>query len=453
MQPRQDRYVLFQALYNGMITIASVLLFPLFIYWLLTTSKRRFTFRQRMGWCRYPWQRPVTGQGPGLRCIWVHALSVGEAHAAQPLVARLRSLHPGRRICFTTSTHTGFQTAQRLFDCIEGIDLAYFPYDLIGAVRRVASKINPAMVILTETDIWPNFLMEMRRRKVPVHLINLRLSQNSWHRFSRFKRFSGALFNVFDKIAVQNPQDLKRLHSLGVPSGKVAVTGNIKFDNVTPAAEAASAQAWKTRLGIPSVRAVIVAGSTHEGEEDVLIQVMKSLGSEGRRPVLVLAPRDPQRSPQLKRICTDQGLACSLMSDLSEAIPSAGGADVVLIDAIGVLKSLYSIADVVFIGGSLVSCGGHNPLEPAELGKPILFGPDMRDFELIAELLTTSGGALRATGVADMLVTIRQLLSDPESAAQMGHRALTVFRSQQGAVDRTLKFLGLGDARDLHEKA
>lgn len=446
MNPVQKRYVIFHLLYNGLLIIALFFFLPFFFYWLITSPKRRFTFRQRMGWCRYPWQDAITEYRTGTRCIWLHALSVGEVRAAQPLITRLRLRHPGSRIRFTTSTYTGFETACRLFSRIDGLDLAYFPYDWIGAVRSVASRINPSMVILTETDVWPNFMMEMRRRQVPVYLVNLRLSMKSWSRFKRFSRFAGELFNAFEKIAVQNPKDFERLRRLGVPSEKLAVTGNIKFDNVMPASESHTAEIWKTRLKIPEGKAVLVAGSTHEGEENVLIQTLKSMEGDERRPVLVLAPRDPLRSPLVKRLCKTRGLACSLMSDLSGDEGPIGGDDVVLIDTIGVLKSIYSMADIVFIGGSLVPCGGHNPLEPAEFGKPILFGQDMRDFALIAELLTASGGALRVTGLDDMLPAVRRLLSDPESARQIGQRALAVFRSHQGAVDRTLKFLGLGPA-------
>ena len=324
------------------------------------------------------------------------------------------------------------------------MDIAYFPYDWFWAVRRVTAKIRPSMVILTETDIWPNFLMEMHLRRVPVHLVNLRLSERSWNRFKRFKRVARALFCAFEKIGIQNPQDVGRLQDLGVPCEKMAVTGNIKFDGLMPASFSDSAQLWKERLKIAADKPVIVAGSTHEGEERILIQACKSLKQQGHRAILILAPRDPQRCEGLARLCRELDFAGSSLSSLLGASELPGDYDVVLVDSFGVLKSLYSIADVAFLGGSLVAGGGHNPLEAAAWGKPVLYGPDMRDFAPISELLLESHAACQVADGDEMFSALRDLLSDPVSAAAMGRRALKVFQSQQGAVDRTLGFLGLG---------
>ncbi len=425
--------------YNAILFAGLFLLLPMLICQVATTVKRRHTFRQRMGWCRYPWQ---LGKGrPVDKCIWVHALSVGEVRAAQPLVSRLRALHPNVRICLSASTLTGFQTASQLFGHQSEIDLAYFPYDWIWAVRKVVAKINPSRVILTETDIWPNFLMEMHRRRIPVSLVNLRLSESSWRNFRRFKWLARYIFYGIEKIAVQSQKDLNRLTLLGIHPDKIAVTGNIKFDSDPPIPAADTAAQWKRDLGVAPGKRILVAGSTHEGEEKVLLDVLRSLFNHADTLVLILAPRDPLRSPEIIKLCKLQGLSAGLLTALVREPPGSVGPQVIVVDSIGVLKSLYSMADIVFIGGSLVPCGGHNPLEPAAWGKPVFFGPDMKDFPVISELLLEAQAAHRVKDADELGRSILRLLTDTQSAQKMGRRALRVLDSHRGAVDKTLKFL------------
>jgi 3-deoxy-D-manno-octulosonic-acid transferase len=433
---------IFWILYNGMLLAGFALLLPFIACSVATTAKRKHTFRQRMGWCRPVW-RSEPGGGTS-RCVWVHALSVGEVLAAQPLVNRLRQLRPDFRICFTTSTLTGFQTAQQIFGDQQRVGLTYFPYDWIGAVRRVASQINPSMVVLTETDIWPNFMMEMHRRRVPVNLVNLRLSEGSWRSYRRFGWLSRTLFNGFEKIAVQNQKDMKRLMALGLDPEKISVTGNIKFDALMPERPAADAAQWKTRLRIPGGRSVLVAGSTHPGEEALLLQVVKSLSRCGKAPILILAPRDPLRSEGIIASCGALDLdAASMTAALNRPPEVHSCPQVVVVDAIGILKALYGVADVAFVGGSLVPCGGHNPLEPASWGKPVLFGPDMRDFSLISKCLLNARAAQQVSNADELFRIVDKLLADPRLAAEMGSRGLKVVEKHKGSVDNTLKFLQL----------
>jgi 3-deoxy-D-manno-octulosonic-acid transferase len=432
---------IFWILYNGMLFSGFVFLFPLILYTVAATAKRRHTFRQRMGWCR-PFRYGALSRETG-KCIWVHALSVGEVLAAQPMVERLRQIRPDFPICFTASTLTGFQTAQQLFGRQERVGLAYFPYDWIGAVRRVASHINPAMVVLTETDIWPNFLMEMHRRGVPVSLVNLRLSDRSWKNYRRFNRAVRYLFNGFEKITVQSQLDMNRLIKLGVSSEKVTVTGNIKFDAFTPVRAADTTRQWKRNLRISPEMRVMVAGSTHAGEELAMLEVLRTLVRRNNAPILILAPRDPLRSAEIIASSGAMGLTADAMSAVLNDSADAPCPQVVAVDSIGVLKELYGLADVAFVGGSLVPCGGHNPLEPAAWGKPILFGPDMRDFPLISRLLLEARAAQRVMSADDLLQSVNRLLADPQLAGEMGSRALRLVHAQRGSVDRTLAFLGL----------
>jgi 3-deoxy-D-manno-octulosonic-acid transferase len=433
---------IFWILYNGMLLAGFALLSPFVAYVVATAAKRRHTFRQRMGWCRPTW--PVEPGGGTGKCVWVHALSVGEVLAAQPLVSRLRHLRPDLRICFTTSTFTGFQTAWQIFGHRQRVGLAYFPYDWIGAVRRVVSQINPSMVVLTETDIWPNFLMEMRRRRVPVSLVNLRFSERTWRNYRRFGWLARTLLGELKKITLQQQTDLKRLVSLGLDPEKIAVTGNIKFDGVVPERASDAAAQWKIRLNIPPEMRVLVAGSTHAGEEELLFQVVRSLSRCGNAPVLILAPRDPLRSEAIIASCKafglDAGLLTVVMNRSEEIHPCPR---VVVVDTIGDLKSLYGIADVAFVGGSMVPCGGHNPLEPAGWGKPVLFGPDMRDFSLIARYLLDARAARQVANADELFRTVDVLFADPQSAADMGSRGLRVVEKHKGSVDKTMKFINL----------
>jgi 3-deoxy-D-manno-octulosonic-acid transferase len=432
---------IFWILYNGMLFLGIAFLWPLILYSVAVTAKRRHTFRQRMGWCR-PFRYDAHSRETG-KCIWVHALSVGEVLAAQPMVERLRQIRADVPICLTASTFTGFQTARQLYEQQERIGLAYFPYDWIGAVRRVASQINPAMVVLTETDIWPNFLMEMHRRRVPVSLVNLRLADGSWKYYRRFNRMSRHLFNGFEKIAVQGQLDMKRLITLGINPEKVTVTGNIKFDGFAPVRAADTTTQWKRSLKISSEMRVMVAGSTHAGEETAMLQVLRTLMRRNNAPILILAPRDPLRSAEIIASCGGMGLTAGAMSAVLNGSDDGHCPQVVVVDSIGVLKVLYGLADVAFVGGSLVPCGGHNPLEPAAWGKPILFGPDMRDFPLISKLLLDARAAQVVRGADDLLQAVSRLLADPQLAGEMGSRALRLVQTQRGSVDRTLAFLGL----------
>lgn len=433
---------IFWILYNGMLLAGVVLLLPLIVYTVATKSKRRHTFRQRMGWCRPPWGDQSDGSAE--KCIWVHALSVGEVLAARPMVCRLRELRPDSRICFTTSTYTGFQTALQLFGQERQIGLAYFPYDWIGAVRRVVSQINPCLVVLTETDIWPNFLMEMHRRRVPVSLVNLRLSEGSWRNYRRFGWAARYIFQGFEKITVQYKLDMNRLTALGIDQKKISVTGNIKFDGAAPESAADSGEQWKKKLSIPAGTGVIVAGSTHPGEESLLLEILRSLTHRGPAPILILAPRDPLRSREIVTSCGAFGLDAGLMTTVLNRSPEANPCpQVVVVDTIGVLKALYGVADVAFVGGSLVPCGGHNPLEPAVWGKPVLFGPDMRDFSMISRLLLEARAAERVMNADELLRSVKKLLEDPQLAADMGSRGLEVIELHKGSVDKSLKFIGL----------
>ncbi len=426
-------------LYNTVASVGLLLASPVLLALVIASRKRRSTVRQRLGCWRYPWQSSLQ-EKPRVK-IWVHALSVGEVTAAQPLVEMVKDQHPELKIIFSVSTLTGYQTACRLF-ADDQIDLAYFPYDLIWSVRTMADKIDARAVVLVETDIWPNFLAEMKRRNVPIYLVNLRLSDGAWKSFRRFKWFAGKLFGAFDMICVQTPRDARRLIGLGIAKERLCVTGNIKFDGVSMAAEGHAAANWRKKLPLTSTRQIVVAGSTHDGEELFLLDALLSIIKEDRMVCLIIAPRNPNRAKDVLKLSENKGLTALRLSELLDGTMNHCP-DVIVVDFIGALKELYSLADVSFVGGSLVKEGGHNPLEPAIFGRPVVFGPDMRDFRHIAAWLLHAGGARQVSDRKQLAKVFSQLLNDPQLAASMGERARQVVLLHQGAVMRTVKSLEL----------
>lgn len=426
-------------LYNAVITIGAVALAPIWIFWVMATPRHRQTLLKRLG---FSFRRPPLRRNGSCCCrLWVHALSVGEVHASQALVDGLLNAYPDIDLTVTASTLTGFQTAERLFSHRQ-IDLAYYPLDWMVSIQMVANRIDPDAVILIETDIWPNFLAAMHRRGVPVYLVNMRLSDSAYRIFVRIRWAARRLLGAFEMICVQTRQDLTRLGRMGVESRRVAVTGNIKFDDEGHSESEKTIDHWPELLAAVDRRQVIVAGSTHEGEEVQLLAAVKVIEEQREPPMLVLAPRHPDRSRRVLDLCDKAGRSCCLLSHLLEG----GGLrrpEVVVVDFIGALKRLYDLADIAFVGGSLSPEGGHNPLEPAAFAKPVLFGPDMRDFHHIAEMLKRSGGARQLAPQEPLGPLLLELVSDSASARRMGHQARGVFLSNKGAVQRTLACLSL----------
>ena len=426
-------------LFNAVVTIGAVVLAPVWIFWVMATPRHRQTLLKRLGFSFKRCSPHRNGTG-GFR-LWIHALSVGEVHASHALVNGLLSAFPDIDLTFTASTLTGFQTAERLFGnrCI---DLAYYPLDWIVSIQMVANRIDPDAVILIETDIWPNFLTAMHRRGVPVYLVNMRLSDSAFRIFVRIKGVARRLLGAFEVICVQTRQDLMRLGRVGVESRRVVVTGNIKFDDEGHSESDKTIGHWPELLAAVDHRQVIVAGSTHEGEETQLLTAVKIIEEQREPPLLILVPRNPDRSRRVLDVCDEAGRSSCLLSQLLEG-RGLRRPEVVVVDFIGALKRLYALADIAFVGGSLCPEGGHNPLEPAAFAKPVLFGPDMRDFHHIAEMLKRAGGARQIAPQEPLGPLLLELLSDSASAGRMGQRARGVFLSNKGAVQRTLACLNL----------
>jgi len=426
--------------YNIAVAAALLLAFPFVLPYIVLSAKRRRVILRRLALVRpsiHFRSVPPTGKP-----IWVHALSVGEVFAGVPLVHALASRYAHRPIVFSASTIGGYEMArQKLGDRAAAV--FFFPYDLPLAVKRVAAWITPGVVIIIETDIWPNFLSEMQRREVPVILANAKLSNRSFAGYRRVAAFSTSLFAMVTKICCQTREDAARFRRLGVTEDRIEITGNIKFDQSEDPPQTKEIASLRTALNCESLRPVWVAGSTHNGEEEVIRQAFTMVRREHQHPdlLLIVAPRDPSRAGAVCRLFDTAGFGTVAMSALSGSNPMHR-IEVVVVDVLGILKNLYALADVALVGGSLVQIrgiGGHNPLEPAAFSKPVQFGPNMRNFKEIEKLLIEAGGAVQVTDARSIANSLRELLTNHELADRMGRNAHAVFKANKGAVEYTLK--------------
>jgi len=424
--------------YNTAWFVGITLLFPVLIPLVLLSTKRRKTVLQRLGITALPegiLQHKF--DNPDKNLIWLHALSVGEVISSIPIINRLKESSRSQNIVFSVSTKTGFEVANSLLK--ENVnDIFFFPYDLVLSVKHITKKIDPDLVIIVETDIWPNFLAEMTRRCVPVVLANARLSKKSFFNYKRLSFFTEPMFSAFSKVCAQSEVDAKRFSLLGVPFSKLKVTGNVKFDQACDLVTPQERESLKKSLNISPKQRIFLAGSTHKGEEEIISDAFEMIKKAHEDCTLIIAPRDPERAGSVSRIFRSAGLSVVRQTEIIDS-NSEDIFKVIVIDTIGYLRRLYAIADIAFVGGSLKPFGGHNPLEPSAFSKPVLFGPDMSDFGGIAEKLLESNAALLVKDARSIHQAAAMLISDKKKAQQMGHNAFEVFNSNNGAVDRTIQ--------------
>lgn len=375
----------------------------------------------------------------GRAAIWIHALSVGEVLSAVPLVHAVIKRYPEKPVFFTATTRTGFQIATRQFKTT-GIQVLFFPLDFHFAVKKAADHINPEWILLIETDLWPNFLREMGKRHVPVVLANARLSQRTLRGYRRFAFFFKPLLASLSRICVQSQTDLLRYQQAGVSIKKLVLTGNLKFDQSIPPISDSKKKDLFQKTGLSSRHNIVVAGSTHEGEEEMLIAALAELKTSRPDLRLVLAPRDPDRAIAVCRLARTMGQRAVTLTTVA-ASSHKPFYDLLVVDLMGVLRLLYAIADIAFVGGSLVACSGHNPLEPAAYAKPILFGPHMDDFLDISNMMLAQGGARVVADKDSLKKAIEKFLSDPAGASAMGRSARDIFEANKGAAQKILSVL------------
>ena len=366
--------------------------------------------------------------------IWVHAVSVGEAIAAAPMVRELLKRHPQLPITITCMTPTGSEQIRKLFG--DQVGHAYLPYDLPWLQRRLVRRLQPRIAITMETELWPNMVAQCKRVGVSVVLANGRLSERSARGYQRVSRLVRPMFAALDWLAVQSQAEAERFMALGARREALNVTGSIKFDLKPSAAVLEGAAQWRGQWG---ERPVWIAASTHAGEDEIILQAHQQILQQQPQALLILVPRHPERFDGVARLVQQSGL--SLVRRSSGAQP-AGSDQVFLGDSMGELMQFYACADVAFVGGSLIAGGGHNYLEPAALGLPVLSGPHRFNFTEISDLLEQAGALVEMVDAEGMAGQVNQWLGDPALARGAGQAGQTVVKANQGALEQLLEGIG-----------
>ncbi len=431
-------------LYSLLLTIAFLAMLPLFI---ARREKYVSGFKQRLG--NYP---PFVSDGRPV--IWLHAVSVGEVNAAKQLAAVLRKKFPNRRVIISTTTKTGQELAQKSFANVADA-VVFFPFDWKFSVQRALRHFRPEVVLLMETEIWPRFIREAKASGAKIAIVNGRLSARSHNRYSKFLPFISRVLADIDLGLMQNEQDASRIVSLGLQREKAQVTGNLKFDLETNESDNAATQLLAARFALSASRPLIIAASTHEPEERLVLDAFCSIAAEGKpRSRLLIVPRHPERFDAVAKMVRSfrDDPACewklyTFARRSSEASDDDKNADIILLDSIGELRAVYPLAEIVFVGGSLIPHGGQSVLEPAAVGKAIVTGPHTHNFEAaVSEFLANDGliqlPILRDEQYADELFDIfDDLLKDPKRRATLGINAARVMRENRGAAVKTVEFL------------
>ncbi len=432
-------------LYSLLTAVVMILLLPYFLVRGLGSGKYFHNLRERMGTLPCA----VLSAASGARgSIWLHAVSVGEVFAGQTLARALKERFPERKLFISTTTRTGQTLARERMSFADGV--FYFPLDWTFAVRRVFRVLQPALIVIMETEIWPNFLREARRAGIPVLFVNGRVSEKS---FKRYRALNGFFGGFLDRVLgdaalflMQSDADAKRLLELGAPEDRVEVTGNLKYDFAPPLGGAM--EQWLEKQIAQQERwPVIVAGSVVEDEEEPVLAAFDVVERAWRRALLVLAPRKPERFDAAARIAEERGWKIARRSTLSLNAPLDEDADLLLLDSMGELASLYRLADAVFVGGSLVPRGGHNILEPAAFALPPVFGPHMENFQEMAADFLAAHAAVQVANEHQLGATWVDLIRDVEKRRRIGQAAKALVENNRGATAKSLeRIAGVLDA-------
>jgi 3-deoxy-D-manno-octulosonic-acid transferase len=422
-------------LYSLVLALGMLLSLPYWLYQILRQGKYRRGLPERMG--KVPARlrgcgRPIPNAHPA-RIIWVHAVSLGEVLAVGRLVIEMRRAFPQHRVLVSTTTDTGQDLARKRFG---EENVFYFPMDFAFAIRPYLRVLRPEMMVLAETEFWPNFLRLVRASGARIAVVNARISDRSWPRYRRFGGPLRKMLGQIDLFLAQTPEDGSRLQSLGADPGRVEVTGNLKFDVNLPPAPPIVESLWKS-LAAEGAGPVLVCGSTVEDEEAPLLRAFENVRVGHPRAVMILAPRHPERFDKVVGLLRQLEISFYRRSAW-RGEPLAGA--VLLVDTIGELAWLYALADVAFVGGSLVPRGGHNIIEPAQHGVAIVTGNHTENFRDIVSLFQ-SRDAVRLVGLSELPLTLMHLLDHPAERRALGQRAQQTIQSQMGATERTLNAL------------
>ena len=422
------------SLYSLLVLVLAIVASPWFIYQAVRYKKYVASLGQRMGYL------PVSFNMDGDESIWVHAVSVGEVLTARPLITELKRRYPNLRMFLSTTTMAGQQLARRSVQDVDAV--FYFPFDFGFVVRRTLNLVRPKLFVMMETEIWPNLLRECRVRGVKTAVVNGRLSARSFPRYRMVRPLMRRVLDHIDRFLVQSEESARRFIDLGADPARVVVTGSLKFDSleVSPSAlQARSRDRVLRYFRVSSSRPVIVAGSTMKGEETTVLKAFRRVRSMTPNTLLVLAPRNPERFGEAEQLARAEGWKVARRSDL--AIDAEPRVDVVILDTIGELATIYQIGTLVFVGGSLVPTGGHNVLEPAVFGKPIVFGPNMQNFAEIAEAFVTNGAGVQLENEEQLEQVFVELMGDPVRRARLGAAARALVEANRGANEKSVAVL------------
>jgi len=373
--------------------------------------------------------------------IWMHAVSVGEVNVALALLETLRERLPDRAWLMSTTTTTGMAELERKLP--PDVDRIYYPIDWRSCVRRALAAFPPQAFILLEAEIWPNFLWRARASGIPTFLVNARLSERSYLGYKRFGVLFRRVFAGFDGVGAQNEEDAKRLVTLGCRPDVVRIVGSMKYDAARlDGHQAPDVPGLLRRVGVSADAPILLGGSTHDGEEEILARVYQKLRDRFPGLFLILVPRHFERSRDVARKLEALGVRFVYRKDITASTqPSADRPECLIVNTTGELRHFYKEATVVFVGKSLAAHGGQNPIEPAALAKPIVFGPNMENFGEIVRAFLSTGGAVQVQSERELETAVAELLENPQRRRELGARALKVVRTNLGAMDRTVEMI------------
>lgn len=420
--------------YNLSIIFLTILISPLLLFQVITKKKYRMGLKQRLGFLpegvkKLQEKRP----------IWLHAVSVGEVNASLPLVREIKEKYPDIDMVISTITATGNITARDKVKETEHI--IFFPFDYPWIVTRVVEDINPRLFITMETEIWPNFLKTLRSRKIPSLILNGRISNRSFGKYRAVSFFMKRVLSCLSFIGMQTEKDAKRIAAMGAKAEKVQVMGNIKFDAPVPASEK-DENRLKSSLGLLDHEEIMIAGSTHAGEEEKVLEMYRRIKKEHPSFILIIAPRHIERVREIEELIQRGGFIPVRKTSLEKGLENSfrENNSVLILDTLGELSGLYQISSLIFVGGSLMpDIGGHNILEPAVWKKPVFFGPHMDNFTEIALTMKREGGGIQIKNESEFVEKANELLKDRKKYEELGIKAYQTIQKNQGALLKSLE--------------
>ncbi|HEX5701997.1 MAG TPA: 3-deoxy-D-manno-octulosonic acid transferase [Pyrinomonadaceae bacterium] len=422
-------------IYSLLLTLGFIILLPWFVLEALRSGKYVTGLRQRLG------NLPAFNAN-GKPVVWLHCVSVGEAQAAQSLVREISKRFPKLALVISTTTATGQQVAGELFRD-QAAAIFYFPIDWAWTIRRVLSRLQPAAILVMETELWPRMFREARKREIPVALLNGRISDKSFGRYKLVRPFIRRVLNDLTLAAMQTSQDGARIEQLGMPSNRISIAGNLKFDSASTTSDFDLGSEIRNRFAFHDYRPLIVAASTHDPEERVVIDAFRSVRQTHSGARLLIAPRHPERFAEVAALLSNSGFSAVRRS----ATPSAddAGADVVLLDSIGELRAVYPLADVAFVGGSIAPHGGHSLIEPGAHGVCTVTGPHTQNFAAVTQALLDEDALIQLSEsdepAAALARVFTELLSDEPKRRSIAARAKAVCDRNRGATERTIDLI------------